>query len=94
MRRVRKRPRRVAALGHPAASGLERQRTQSSYDLLGILREGERAIALLRSKGEGRSFRVEVGDMIGGWRVARMEPTSVLLEREDGTSQTVPLLSQ
>ncbi len=62
-----------------------------SYDLLGILRDGERAIALLRKKGEGTSFRVEVGDMIGGWRVAKMEPASVVLERTDGTSQTVPL---
>jgi hypothetical protein len=29
--------------------------------------------------------------MIGGWRVAKMEPASVVLERTDGTSQTVPL---
>ena len=62
-----------------------------SYDLLGVVRRGDRAIAVLRKKSDRTSFRVEVGDMIGGWRVSKMDPTSVLLEREDGTSQTVPL---
>jgi general secretion pathway protein N len=62
-----------------------------SYDLLGVVRRGDRAIALLRKRSDGTSFRVEVGDMIGGWRVSKMEPTSVLLERDDGTSQIVPL---
>lgn len=62
-----------------------------SYDLLGVVGTGDDAIALLRKKSDGTSFRVEVGDMIGGWRVSKMEPTSVLLERDDGTSQIVPL---
>ena len=62
-----------------------------SYDLLGVVRRGDHAIALLRKRSDGTSFRVEVGDMIGGWRVSKMEPTSVLLERDDGTSQIVPL---
>lgn len=65
-----------------------------SYDLLGVVRQGNRAIALLRKKSDGTNFRVEVGDMIGGWRVAKLEPTSVLLERDDGTSQIVPLFSR
>ena len=29
--------------------------------------------------------------MIAGWRVAKLEPASVILERVDGTSQTVPM---
>jgi hypothetical protein len=62
------------------------------YDLLGIVREGERALALLRKKVDGSNFRVEVGDMIGGWRVAKIEPSAVVLERADGQSQTVPLM--
>jgi hypothetical protein len=89
----RKRPPSIALGGHQAGPAAA-PRAPSSYDLLGILREGERAIALLRSKREGWSFRVEVGDTIGGWRVTRMEPKSILLEREDGTSQTVPLLQE
>jgi hypothetical protein len=62
-----------------------------SYELLGVVRTGERAVALLRKRGEGTSFRVEVGDMIGGWRVAKLEPASVVLQRMDGTSETVPI---
>ena len=62
------------------------------YDLLGIVREGERALALLRKKVDGSNFRVEVGDMLGGWRVAKIEPSAVVLERADGQSQTVPLM--
>jgi len=86
----RKRPAAVAAAEQPVIKvGPKLQ--PPGYDLLGILRDGDRAIALLRKKGEGTSFRVEVGDMIGGWRVSKMEPTSVVLEREDGTSQNVPL---
>jgi len=88
---TRKRPPAVAAAAPQAKQHIKPKLPPPSYDLLGILRDGARSIALLRKKGEGTSFRVEVGDMIGGWRVARMEPASVVLEREDGTSQTVPL---
>ncbi len=87
----RKRPPAVAAAGPALPRHAATQKPPPSYDLLGIVRDGARAIALLRKKGEGTSFRVEVGDMIGGWRVAKMEPASVVLERSDGTSQTVPL---
>lgn len=62
-----------------------------SYELLGVLMNGDRAIALLRKAGGGASFRVEMGDMVGGWRVAKVETRSVLLERSDGTSLAVPL---
>ena len=90
----RQRPPQVAMAATPAAPQANSQKPPPSFDLLGILRDGDRAIALLRKKGEGTSFRVEVGDMIGGWRVAKMEPASVVLERTDGTSQTVPLSRQ
>jgi hypothetical protein len=86
----RKRPAAVKVAERPILQA-QPKRPAPSYDLLGIVRDGDHAIALLRKKGEGTSFRVEVGDMIGGWRVARMEPASVVLERQDGTSQTVPL---
>jgi hypothetical protein len=48
-------------------------------------------MALLRDKGSGASLRAETGDMIGGWRVERLEPKSVRLTRADGTSLTVNL---
>lgn len=90
----RQRPPTVAGDKHPLSHRVADKRPPPSYDLLGILRDGDRAIALLRKKGDGTSFRVEVGDMIGGWRVAKMEPASVVLQREDGTSQTVPLVRE
>ena len=86
----RQRPPEVATAA-PVATPRVTANPPPTFDLLGIVRDGARAIALLRKKGEGTSFRVEVGDMIGGWRVAKMEPSSVVLERADGTSQTVPL---
>lgn len=64
---------------------------ERGYELLGVVRNGDRAIALIRKAREGTSFRVEMGDMIGGWRVAKVEPVSVLLERGDGTALALTL---
>ncbi|MBY0562358.1 hypothetical protein [Hyphomicrobium sp.] len=61
------------------------------YELLGVVLNGDRAIALLRNAADGTSFRVESGDMVGSWRVARVETASVFLERSDGTSLSVNL---
>ena len=63
----------------------------SIYILLGIVLDGDRALALLRKRSDGKNFRVVVGDMIGGWRVAKIEPTTVVLENVDGSSQTMTL---
>ena len=62
--------------------------------LLGIVSYSDRAIALLRKKSDGMNFRVEVGGMLSGWRVSKVAPKSVLLERDDGTSMTVPLFKE
>lgn len=62
-----------------------------SYELMGVVLNGARAIALLRNPAEGSSFRVQAGDMIGGWRVSKVEAKSVLIEREDGMSETLQL---
>ena len=62
-----------------------------SYVLLGTLTNGDRTIALLRREADSTSFRVELGDMIGGWQVTRVEAKSVLLERESHPPHTVML---
>lgn len=62
-----------------------------SYALLGVVSNGGHAIALLKRATDGTSFRVETGDILGGWRVAEVGSQSVRLEREDGTSRTVHL---
>lgn len=87
----RKRPPAVAAVANRPTQPTQPKAPPPSYDLLGVVRDGDRAIALLRKKGDGTSFRVEVGDMIGGWRVSKLEPAAVLLERDDGNSQMLPL---
>jgi hypothetical protein len=59
------------------------------YKLLGVVLNSRRTIALLRSKDSGADFRVQVGDMIGGWHVATVERNSVILKRDGETAQTV-----
>ena len=56
------------------------------YTLLGIIRDGDRAIALLHSRSDGRNLRMEAGDMIGGWEVADVDRVSVRLRGKDGTA--------
>lgn len=64
------------------------------FDLLGVLKDNERAVAVIRDKNDGASFRVERGDMIAGWRVAKIQSTSVVLEQTNGETVTVPLYRQ
>lgn len=64
-----------------------------NFVLLGTLTNGERTIALLRREADNTSFRVELGDMIGGWQVTRVEAKSVLLERDNEPPHTVMLNS-
>jgi hypothetical protein len=59
------------------------------YQLLGVVLNHKRTIALLRREGTEDDYRVEVGDMIGGWYVAAVERESVTLKRGEDTSQTV-----
>lgn len=63
----------------------------ASYELLGIMREGTHALALLRNKVDGASLRVEIGDVVGGWRIAKIDRAAVVLERGEGLEQTLPL---
>ena len=61
------------------------------YMLLGIIRDGDRAIALLRGRSDGRNLRVEAGDMIGGWEIAAVDTVSVRLKREGGAAHELRL---
>ena len=61
------------------------------YTLLGIIRDGDRAIALLRGRSDGRNLRVEAGDMIGGWEIAAVDTVSVRLKREGGAAHELRL---
>lgn len=83
----RKRPPEKA--GVPAQAAAPAQ--VASYELLGIMREGPHALALLRNKVDGASLRVEIGDVVGGWRIAKIEREAVVLERGEDLAQTLPL---
>jgi hypothetical protein len=61
------------------------------YTLLGIIRDGDRAIALLRGRSGGRNLRVEAGDMIGGWEIATVGTVSVRLTHRDGVAHELRL---
>lgn len=88
----RRRPPPLPTPPVPAAPVIVRP-APPSYDLLGVVTDGARAVALLRKVGDDASVRVEVGDMISGWRVAKVDARAVRLERDDGTAQTVTLLA-
>jgi hypothetical protein len=62
-----------------------------SYILLGVIRDGDRAIALLRGREDGRNIRVEAGDVIGGWEISAVQQASVSLRRQDGALHEIPL---
>ncbi len=89
----RKRPPPAAAAG-PASKIVGAKALPPSYDLMGVVRDSGHAIALLRKKSDGTSYRVQVGDMLGGWQVSKVEPRAVVLVRDDGTSETVSLFRQ
>jgi hypothetical protein len=61
------------------------------YMLLGIIRNDDRATALLRSQSDGRNLRVEAGDTIGGWEIAAVGTVSVRLKRGDGAAHELRL---
>lgn len=65
-----------------------------AYDLLGVALGGNRPIAIMRKKLDGKSFRVEVGDMLGGWHVSKVDSQSVELERAGGEQEIVPLFRE
>lgn len=67
------------------------QPSTPDYTLLGIIRDGDRAIALLRGRSGGRNLRVEAGDMIGGWEIAAVDTVSVRLKRRDGAAHELRL---
>jgi hypothetical protein len=59
------------------------------YQLLGVLLNPKRTIAVLRSEETGTDVRVQVGDMIGGWLVASVEREAVTLKRDEEEPQVI-----
>lgn len=84
-------PEPVIAPRLPVASPPAPPSPPPGYVLLGVIRDGDRAIALLRGREDGRNIRVEAGDVIGGWEISAVRPASVSLRGQDGTFHDIPL---
>ncbi|MDX2159245.1 MAG: hypothetical protein SFW09_22295 [Hyphomicrobiaceae bacterium] len=52
-----------------------------AFRLVGVVTSGDRPLALL-SAGGHRAQRVEVGDALGGWKVVRIAPAEVAMQRD------------
>ena len=56
----------------------------SDFVLVGVIMGGTRAVALLRNKATSASMSAAVGDVVSGWRVARIDATTVTLHANGG----------
>jgi hypothetical protein len=56
----------------------------SDLTLVGVIVDGEHSIALFRSKSTAQSSSAALGAIVNGWRVARIDPTSVTLRSGSG----------
>jgi hypothetical protein len=56
----------------------------SDFVLVGVIMGGEHSVALLRNKSTSSTTSAAVGDVVGGWRVARIDATTVTLRSSTG----------
>ena len=62
----------------------------SDFVLVGVIMGTERAVALLRNKNTQTTVSAAVGDLVEGWRVAKIDATTVTLRSGSGAF-VVPL---
>jgi hypothetical protein len=84
--------RRPPASASKATDGIKAPAQPPTFELLGVALGGPRAIAILRRKSDGISYRVQAGDILAGWQVSKVEPRAVVLERPEGITENIPLL--
>ena len=56
----------------------------TDFVLVGVITGGARAVALLRNKNTQATVSAAVGDLVNGWRVARIDATTVTLRSSTG----------
>lgn len=86
----RRRPPELAA----STDGAAPPAPPTSFELLGVALGGSKAIAILRKKSDGTSYRVQAGDTLAGWQVSKVSSNAIVLERPEGVSEEIPLLRQ
>jgi hypothetical protein len=74
-------PKKRKAVVRAPAPVIAPQVQQNNYQLLGVIRSEERSIALLAERKNGLNFRVETGDLIGGWYVKHVMARQIILEQ-------------
>ena len=67
------------------------EETPATFELLGVVVNGARATAVLKRIESAANYNVAVGDSLSGWKVAQINPTSVVLEGADGAVQTIEI---
>ncbi len=92
-RRRRPPPKKVVRLPPPPKPPPPKPKLPS-YELLGIMKNGSRALAILREKQTQNTFRVEIGDSIGGWEVSDITSKRIVLRGSAGDGQKVTLFEQ
>jgi hypothetical protein len=70
-----RRPTQATAAAAPSSTGLA---------LLGVVAAKGRQVALIRTAEGSPSVRAELGQDVAGWKLTRMAPTQVQLERHGG----------
>jgi hypothetical protein len=51
--------------------------------LVGIVMDGDSARAIMRSGGENKTIRAQIGDDVGGWKVSQIDGRKVVLSLDD-----------
>jgi hypothetical protein len=80
LRRPVEPPRKIET---PAVVRLKTTASQSALTLVGVLKSGGVAVALLKHKATGQSLRAEEGDIIDGWTVKQIDFQRVVLAQGD-----------
>lgn len=66
-------------------------KTPEAFELLGIAKSNQRTIALIRRVTDGASFRLQTGDSVDNWTLAKIERASIVLNGHDGSTAVVQL---
>ncbi len=53
------------------------------FELIGVFETGSRKFAMLRSRGQNRSQKVQLGETVQGWTLAEIDSTQIVLTAQD-----------
>lgn len=77
-----RRPPDLSEAPAPVSESVEPDAPTLAHTLSAVVVDGDRRIAYLRARGDGKLVSLGEGDGIAGWQVTRIEPERVSLERD------------